>query len=196
VPTGARKSGGGTLPPLDRARIHTPIAKTHAHRGRPAALDENLETIRAWERAFLQRRTMSERVGDWLNNWVATGTSLILHAAWFGSWILINLGAVPFITPFDPYPFELLTMTVSLEAIFLSLFVLISQNRLSRQTDKRALLDLQIDLLVEREMTGVLELVEALAKHLKVNVADIRELRTLAEKTDIKSLVEQLDKPQ
>jgi uncharacterized membrane protein len=196
VPPGARNSGGGTLPPLDRARIHTPIAKTKAHRGRPAALDENLATIRAWERAFLHRRTVSEKVGDWLNNKVATGASLLLHAAWFGGWILINIGVLPFITPFDPYPFELLTMTVSLEAIFLSLFVLISQNRLSKQTDKRAFLDLQIDLLAEREMTGVLELVEALAEHLKVKVADSKELRTLAEKTDIKSLVEQLDEPQ
>ena len=168
-----------------RARPHSPH--------RPAALDENLATIRAWERAFLHRRSWSERAGDWLNRKVASGLSLFLHAAWFGGWIAVNLGGVPFIRPFDPFPFELLTMTVSLEAIFLSLFVLISQNRMARQSDMRAVLDLQIDLLAEREMTGVLKLTEAIAAHLKIRNVDRRELDDLAEKTDIKGLVEQVE---
>ena len=67
------------------------------------------------------------------------------------------------IRPFDPFPFPFLTMTVSLEAIFLALFVLASQNRLTRQADKRSHLDLQIDLLAEREMTAVLQLLQDIA---------------------------------
>jgi len=172
-------------------------ARSHSKNGgRPAALEENLETIRAWERAFLHRRTVSERAGDWLNQKVASGTSLLLHALWFGGWILVNVGALPIIKPFDPFPFELLTMTVSLEAIFLSLFVLVSQNRMAKQSDTRAVLDLQIDLLAEREMTGVLKLTEAIAAHLKIKNVDSKELSDLAQKTDIKGLVEQVDADQ
>jgi uncharacterized membrane protein len=68
----------------------------------------------------------------------------------------VNVGVIRAVRPFDPFPFPCLTMTVSLEAIFLALFVLASQNRLARQTDKRSHLDLQVDLLAEREMTAVL----------------------------------------
>ena len=183
---------------LNRGMVQAKRGRSHPprHGSRPAALEENLETIRAWERAFLHKRTMSERAGDWLNQKIASGTSLALHAIWFGGWITINIGAIPFIKPFDPFPFELLTMTVSLEAIFLSLFVLISQNRMAKQSDMRAVLDLQIDLLAEREMTGVLKLTEAIAAHLKVRNADRKELDDLAEKTDIKGLVEQVEADQ
>jgi hypothetical protein len=68
---------------------------------------------------------------------------LVLHVVWFGAWVTVNAGVVGGIRPFDPFPFRFLTMTVSLEAIFLALFVLASQNRLSRQADKRSHLDLQ-----------------------------------------------------
>ena len=85
--------------------------------------------------------------------------------AWFGAWIIANVGMTSRIRAFDPFPFPFLTMTVSLEAIFLALFVLASQNRLARQTDKRSHLDLQIDLLAEREMTAVLQLLQDIARH-------------------------------
>jgi uncharacterized membrane protein len=90
------------------------------------------------------------------------------HAVWFGLWVMLNLGLihVPHITEFDPYPFGLLTMIVSLEAIFLSTFVLISQNRLSEASEKRAELDLQVNLLAEQKATKVLEMLDQMAKQL------------------------------
>lgn len=90
------------------------------------------------------------------------------HVLWFGVWVTVNSGMVGRLHPFDPFPFPLLAMTVSLEEMFLALFVLASQNRLSRQADKRSHLDLQIDLLAEREMTAVLQLLQDIAGHLEV----------------------------
>jgi uncharacterized membrane protein len=85
-------------------------------------------------------------------------------------------------------------MTVSLEAIFLSLFVLASQNRMAHQADKRASLDLQIDLLAEREMTVVLQLLHDISAHLKVPVSVTREqVRGLAKKIDVRTLTHRLE---
>ena len=91
-------------------------------------------------------------------------------------------------------------MTVSLEAIFLALFVLASQNRLARQADKRSHLDLQIDLLAEREMTAVLQLLQDIAQHLNVQTSVTpKQLRDLMKKTDLPRLtdrIEELAKPE
>ena len=97
-------------------------------------------------------------------------------------------------SPIDPFPFPFLTMTVSLEAIFLALFVLASQNRLALQADKRSHLDLQIDLLAEREMTAVLQLLQDIARHLEVKTAVTPEqLHDLIKKTDLQRLTTLMD---
>ena len=85
---------------------------------------------------------------------------------WFGIWVGLKFGMLDAVRPFDPFHFPFLTMTVSLEAIFLALFVLESQNLLARQSDKRSHLDLQINLLAEREMTAVLQLLRDIVRHL------------------------------
>ena len=126
------------------------------------ALEENVEAIKAWERATFQARSKAEQLGDGIASAAASGPVLLFHVMWFSLWISTNMGMIPGIAPFDPFPFPFLTMTVSLEAIFLALFVLASQNRLARQSDKRSHLDLQIDLLAEREMTAG---PEAAARH-------------------------------
>jgi uncharacterized membrane protein len=103
-----------------------------------------------------------------------------LHLFWIGGWVIYNLGWLG-LKPFDPYPFGLLTMIGSLEAIFLSTFVLISQNRMAAAADKRAELDLQINLLAEHEVTQVLTLTDAIAQHLGVrrgNDPEVEECKT------------------
>ena len=106
----------------------------------------------------------------------------------------MNAGVIRGIRPFDPFPFPFLTMTVSLEAIFLALFVLASQNRLARQADKRSHLDLQIDLLAEREMTAVLQLLQDIARHLEVQTSVTPEqLRDLMKKTDVRRLTNRME---
>jgi uncharacterized membrane protein len=89
---------------------------------------------------------------------------------WFTGWLVINTGHLFRFKPFDPYPFSFLTLVVSLEAIFLTVFVLMSQNRMARQADKRAHLDLQVDLLAEQELTVILYLLRAICQQGPVSV--------------------------
>jgi len=159
-----------------------------------AALDENVQTIKAWEQEVLRARSKAERLSDWIAATAASGPGLLMHMVWFAVWITANLGLLPGVRPFDPFPFPFLTMTVSLEAIFLALFVLASQNRLARQSDKRSHLDLQIDLLAEREMTAVLQLLQDIARHLAVDTrVTVEQLRDLAKKTDLRHLTDRME---
>ena len=159
------------------------------------AVEENVEAIKSWDRALLLRRSKIERLSDNITLAAAAGPSILLHAIWFAAWIAINTGFVPVIRPFDRFPFQLLTMIVSLEAIFLALFVLASQNRLAKQSDLRANLDLQIDLLVERGMTAVLQLLNDIAKHLDVDTdVTTDQISDLIKKTDVTRLADEVDR--
>lgn len=158
------------------------------------AVEENLDTIKVWERAELRKRSGSERASEAITRVAGSGGVLVAHVAWFGLWLIVNLGAIPGVEPFDPFPFPLLTTVVSLEAIFLSLFVLASQNRMSRHSDQRSQLDLQVDMLAEREMTAVLVLLQDIARHSKIRVSlTPAYLRDLEKKTDIHKLTERLE---
>ena len=99
----------------------------HSQAPPSSAVEENVQTIKRW-RAILLARSKAERVSDWIACTAGSGPVLVLHVVWFILWVSVNLGAIYGITPFDPFPFPFLTMTVSLEAIFLALFVLASQN--------------------------------------------------------------------
>jgi uncharacterized membrane protein len=159
-----------------------------------SALEENVQAIKRWERTILLARSKAEQVSDWIACTAGNGPVLLLHVVWFGAWVTVNAGTVRGIRPFDPFPFPFLTMTVSLEAIFLALFVLTSQNRLTHQADKRSQLDLQIDLLAEREMTAVLQLLQDIAQHLEVKTSVTSEqLRDLMKKTDLRRLTNRLE---
>ena len=156
-------------------------------------LERNVAAIKAWEQALLEGRSRAEQLSDWITRVFSSGPVLALHIAWFALWIALNSGVAD-MRPFDPFPFPFLTMTVSLEAIFLTLFVLASQNRLGRQADKRAHLDLQIDLLAEREMTAVLQLLQDIAAHLKVPETVTPEaIRDLVIETDVQRLTRRMD---
>jgi uncharacterized membrane protein len=159
-----------------------------------SATEENIELIKSWERSLQHRRSVAERLGDAITSVAASGPVLVLHVVVFVGWILMNGGWIASLQPFDPFPFPLLTTAVSLEAIFLALFVLASQNRLARQSDKRAELDLQIDLLAEREMTAVLQLLQDIASHLRVPTRlPPDQMKDLVNKTDVEKLAEKVD---
>jgi uncharacterized membrane protein len=173
------------------AANHDEAASSPLH---SSALEENVQAIKRWEKTILLARSKAEQFSDWIACTAGSGTVLVLHIVWFGAWVTVNAGAVHSIPPFDPFPFPFLTMTVSLEAIFLALFVLASQNRLTRQADKRSHLDLQIDLLAEREMTAVLQLLQDIAQHLEVQTSVTSEqLRDLMKKTDLRRLTNRLE---
>lgn len=159
-----------------------------------SAVDENVQAIKRWERAILRARSKAQQISEWIACTAASGPALMLHVVWFSAWIGINSGVIRWLEPFDRFPFPFLTMTVSLEAIFLTLFVLASQNRLGRQADKRNHLDLQIDLLAEREMTAVLQLLQDIVHHLQVpTTLTPDQLHDLMQKTDLGRLTNRLE---
>ena len=181
-----------------RTRKTAQIDGNHGDAGpssvRSSAMEENVQAIKRWERTILLARSKAAEVSDWIARTAGSGPVLVLHVVWFGAWVTVNAGAVRGIRPFDPFPFPFLTMTVSLEAIFLALFVLASQNRLARQADKRSHLDLQIDLLAEREMTAVLQLLQDIARHLEVQTTVTAEqLQDLMKKTDLRGLTDRME---
>jgi|SRR5579862_1104077 len=94
--------------------------------------------------------------------------------------------------PFDPYPFALLTMIVSLESIFLSLFILMSQNRATLQADQRNHLDLQINLLSEHENTKMLQMLQAICAHHGLAISTDSEIAELVRRTEPKPVLEEL----
>jgi uncharacterized membrane protein len=180
-----------------RSRDDARLASTAGNTRGPnaaSALDENVQVIKRWESGILLARSKAEQISDWIACTAASGPVLVLHVVWFGVWMAANVGVIRGVRPFDPFPFPFLTMTVSLEAIFLALFVLASQNRLARQSDKRSHLDLQIDLLAEREMTAVLQLLQDIARHLEVRTTVTSEqLHDLVKKTDVRHLTNRME---
>jgi uncharacterized membrane protein len=127
---------------------------------------KNTAAILEMQRKMTEARTLQGRVADAITTFSGSMAFVWIHAVWFGLWVLLNIGLlhIPHISEFDPFPFGLLTMVVSLEAIFLSTFVLISQNRLSASSEKRAELDLQVNLLAEQKATKILEMLDQIAK--------------------------------
>jgi uncharacterized membrane protein len=141
-------------------------------------IEQNIKTILSLRQADSARRTFQERMADMITDFSGRMAFVFFHIIWFGIWIALNLGIFG-IKPFDPYPFGLLTMVVSLEAIFLSTFVLISQNRLSAEADRRADLDLQMNILTEYELTRVLKMLDAIQDKIGIENENDRELAEL-----------------
>ena len=131
------------------------------------------------------KRSWVEKVADLLTQKFGTILFLSLNAVWFIAWLLINLDLVPGIKPFDPFPFGLLTMIVSLEAIFLAIIVLISQNREEKITDLREEISLQIGIYSERELSKVLELMTLLLKKNNIDVSDDKLLQRMLKPFDM-----------
>ena len=116
-----------------------------------------------------------------------------LHAFWFLLWFLINTRVLPIVRPFDPFPFILLAMIVSVEGVLLSTFVLMKQNRMTRKSDARDNLNLQIDLLSEKELTKTLQLLQLICRHLEIEEpATDTELNEMANNTSVDTLAKQI----
>ena len=160
----------------------------------PQTVVESIETVLRLEEAALRGRTAGEKASDIIANFIGTIAFVALQVAWLAAWAAVNLGMVPGIHPFDPYPFQLLCMLVSIEAVLLSAFVLIKQNRMSYLSDRRAHLDLQINLLAEREVTRLLQMTERISRRLGVDpglTAD--QVQELTEITEVEHLAQALD---
>ena len=136
-------------------------------------------------------RTSLERFVDWLNEIAGSTPFLVFHGLGFAFWLLWNTGHLG-LRPIDPYPFGLMTTIVSLEAIFLSIFVLMTQSRESRIGELREELTLQVNLRMEEEITKTLHLVAGLYARLNLALADDPELRAMLEPLDPKRMEEDL----
>jgi len=114
---------------------------------------------------------------------------IVIHVLWFSSWCLLNLGWIPGIEPFDPFPFFLLSLAVSVEVSFLTIFLLMNQNSMNRQAEQRSHLELQVNILAEQEATQTLQMIRRISEHLGVEVEDLNtEQRELEKKTDVHEL--------
>lgn len=154
-------------------------------------LERNIDTMAEVRAAEREHESPQDRLAEWLTGFSGNMWFVYLHVAWFGWWIAINVGWIGH-SRFDPFPFGLLTLIVSLEAIFLSTFVLISQNRASEVADMRADLDLQIDLLAEYEVTQVLQLVRSVGEKLGVEQCSTPELEELSRPVVLREILNEL----
>lgn len=153
------------------------------------------------EKQFISFRAKQEihkkwldHLADFLTESFGTIWFFAFHLFFFAVWILLNLGVIPFVPIFDPFPYGLLTMVVSLEAIFLSIFVLISQNRASQTADLREELDLQINVRAEQEITRILNMLDAIHDKLGLPHEDDEELKSMKQRTDINAIEEEIER--
>jgi len=168
---------------ISEARVRDIRAELESVRNPKLAdvIERNIGIIELLHREADERRTTQECVADAITAFSGSMSFLYVHLVWFAGWVVVNVGLVPGVRPFDPFPFGFLTMVVSLEAIFLATFVLISQNRQSAVSEEREALDLQIDLLAEYEITRMLRLVDKMAEHMGIEDAYDAEIDQLVE---------------
>ena len=156
-------------------------------------MHRNIHTVLDVQRNEDFQRSTQDRVADTITGFIGTMAFIYLHLVLFGGWLILNglqIGGLP---QWDPYPFSMLAVLATIEAIFLSTFVLISQNRQSAMAVKRSHLDLQVSLLSEHEVTQLIGMVEAIASHLNVEEAQMPEVKELKRDVRPEVVLETID---
>ncbi|MDB5512050.1 MAG: hypothetical protein JWR08_1533 [Enterovirga sp.] len=174
------------------ARSASPTVPPPRPAGLSPVLGRNIDALR--ERRLREQRTArwQDRVADTITAFAGSMTFVILHAIVFGFWALVNSGLLPIMPRWDE-SFVILGTSASVEAIFLSTFVLISQNRMQTAADKRADLDLQISLLAEHEVTRLVALTAAIADHLGVTTAVDAEVEELKQDVAPEAVLDEIE---
>jgi len=152
----------------------------------------NLAAAAHLEQTTKLARTHAHRLAGTVTRFAGSGAAIVCHAVWFAGWMLANLGLLG-VRPFDPPPFSLLTMIVSLEVIFLTLVVLLNQNHMTAQAHKRSQLEFQVTLLAERELTLMLRMLKDLSEHVGVTGTTAREMEVLLKDTDVTALSKKVE---
>jgi uncharacterized membrane protein len=155
--------------------------------------ESHINSIVRQEEEALEQRSSSERLADAIGGFAGSLPFIAVHLVFLLAWLLVNDGEIPWARPFDPYPFSLLGVIVAVEAVILSSFILMRQNRMMRRGERRDHLNLQVDLLAEKEITKVLQMVRAICGHMGLHdiMADT-EIRELSQNTSIESLSQTL----
>ena len=169
--------------------------ETPARTDAPKAVTKNIQSVAQMETSLEQGRSLVDRIADVIGGFSGSMTFVFLHICWFSAWFLLN--TLPLgIKHFDPYPFILLAMVVSVEGVLLSTFVLMKQNRMQQRIDIRDQLNLQIDLLAEKEITKSLQMLRAICEKLEIAppVEYDNELNEMASTTSVDMLTERIQK--
>jgi uncharacterized membrane protein len=154
----------------------------------------HIDSIVKQEEEALEQRSTSERFADAVGIFAGSLLFVLIHLLLLIIWIAVNSRSVVSMKPFDPYPFSLLGVVVAVEAVILSSFILMRQNRMMRRGERRDHLNLQVDLLSEKEITKLLQMVRAICG--KMGLEDImadKEIRELTQNTSIESLSRTLE---
>jgi uncharacterized membrane protein len=157
-----------------------------------SSLKRNIAALRRRRDEEEARASSDERLASAITRFSGSMRFVYVHALLYGAWIVANLGWIPGVRPWDP-TFVALAMIASVEAIFLSTFILITQNRMAAQADRRAELDLQVSLLAEAEITKLVELVSAMAARMEVPDAereDVEEMKQLVQPEAVLDAIE------
>jgi uncharacterized membrane protein len=155
-------------------------------------LERNIEALRARREREQAATTIQNRIAEIITRFAGSMTFVIIHLVVFGVWVGVNTGLIPGIPHWDD-SFVVLGTSASVEAIFLSTFVLISQNRMAAAADQRADLDLQITLLAEHEVTKLMTLVAAIADKLEVRTEIDAEVEELKQDVDPEPVLDRLE---
>lgn len=156
--------------------------------------ERNVQTIVQLEEAARVNRSGSDRIAGAIAKFCGSMSFVWAHVILFAAWLILNI--IPGIDHFDPFPFTFLTLIVSLEAIFLSTFILISQNLEMRLSERRNQLDLQINLLTEQENTKMLTILERIAERVGAKTDDDPSLQVLEQATQPEKLIDQIEEAQ
>ncbi len=159
----------------------------------PSFISENIQAVIGAEQAANRRRSRSEAIYEFVGNSIGTLTFVALQLIGVILWVVINAALIPSLRPFDPFPFPILNQIIALEAVLMTAFVLMKQNRMSKLADRRAHLNLQINLLTERETTKIIGMLLEVGKPFGVqhDMFD-EESRQLSRLLAIETLIETL----
>jgi uncharacterized membrane protein len=157
------------------------------------ALRRNIEALRRRRAEEEERAALDEKLARAVTRFAGSMHFVYVHAALYGAWIVANLGWIPGVKPWDP-SFVVLAMIASVEAIFLSTFILITQNRMAAAADRRAELDLQVSLLAEAEITKLVELVSMIAERMHVSTAEQQEIEEMKKRVAPEAVLDAIEK--
>ena len=152
--------------------------------------EENVRTIQRIEAELHAKRSSMDRLADRVLEAVGSSALLMAHVVAVAAWVAYNMW--PTVDPFDPFPFILLTLIASVEAIFLDILILISQRHAARISERRSQLALQINLLTEQENTKMLAMLDQLTQALGMRTNDDAGLRALKQATQAQTVAEQI----
>jgi uncharacterized membrane protein len=182
-----------TIKILLNKEMHPTEHRKLTHEEQTELIKKRREKIKSFRAKMDLMRKPSEKMADTMTDLLGSFWFLVLNVIFFITWVALNNNLIPGFKTFDPYPFTFLTMVVSLEAIFLAIIVLISQNRAAKVADLREEIDLQINVRAEEEITKILNILDAVHDHIGLPAEDDEELREMKLKTSIDEIEKQIE---